>query len=83
MAEELVKLLSEEQFDFICEEFELTDVMLNDLSDDDVEDVYEGLADIEVEETMKADEENKDISERGRIASEIVTLWGNVFAEED
>ena len=76
-------LLNQEQNDFILEEFSMTQDQLLGLSDEDLDDLYEELAGIEVEETMKAEETGAALSDRGRITSEIVTVWGNAYAEMD
>ena len=78
---DFLDLLNPEQLDFIAEEFSMTQKQLSGLSDEALDEIYENLGDIEVEETMDADETGADLSERGRIASEIVTVWGNAYAK--
>ncbi|MBE6898455.1 MAG: ADP-ribosylglycohydrolase [Ruminococcaceae bacterium] len=51
------------------------------MNDDELDDVYDRICDIEVDETYEAGDD--ELSERGQIAEDIVTLWGNALAEEN
>ncbi len=79
-----IQYLTEEQLDFIEREFGFSKEALFSLDEDSIyDDVYDKCCDIEIEETIDAlDRENEEITDRGRIASDIVTLLGNTLMED-
>ena len=75
-----VEELRDEHFSFIEKEFGITAEEIFRFDDDELDEkVYEPLCEIEIEEIPRTDEEEE--SERCRLASEIVTILGNSFAE--
>lgn len=80
-AKKVVGFLDESQLSFIQEEFGHDPDALSDLSDEDFEKLYDRLGDIEVEETMAADD--GDLSDRGKMAESIVTAIGNELYRPD
>lgn len=78
---EVLKELSKEQVDFICQECKITKDELNTFDDDELYDkVYDAMCDIECAEAPRDEEEE---SERCTIASDIVTLLGNTIEDDD
>lgn len=75
------ELLNNEQVKFICNEFDTNEETLKAMSDDDFSDLYDKIADIEITETMKADD--GELSKRGSTAADIVTVVGNGIYIED
>ncbi len=73
-------LLNDEQIDFICGEFKIDRTALENMGEDELNSVYEGLCDIEVDETCIAGDNA--MSERGETVSDIVTVVGNEIASE-
>lgn len=71
--------LSNEQVDFLCDEFGFTKTELKEKTEGEYDELYDKLCDIEVEETPLDD---TSVSERGEMASSIVTIVGNYFAEK-
>lgn len=47
------------------------------MSDDEIDELYDQIADIEVDETVDADRDGRDLTERGKTAEGIVTVIGN------
>jgi hypothetical protein len=80
-AEKVKKLLSQAQLDFIKEEFGHDSDALGSMSDDEIDYLYELIADIEVDETAEAG--NGKLSDRGRMAESIVTAIGNELYRPD
>lgn len=74
-------LLNDEQVKFICNEFDTNEEAIKAMSDDDFIDLYDKIADIEISETMKADE--GELSKRGLTAADIVTVIGNELYFDD
>ena len=72
-----VKKLDDFQLDFLNEEMGIDREMLMNALEEELDDIYDRLCDIECEETPNEGE----ISKRGRIAADIVTLWGDAIAE--
>lgn len=62
--------MNSQQIDFLEKEFNVTQETLARLSRDEIGDLYERIADIEVEETMKY--MDSDLSERGKTAVSLV-----------
>ncbi len=74
-----VERLEDEHFVFIQAELGITPEKVFSFTDEEVnERIYEPMCNIEIEETLKDDEEE---TERGFIASDIVTILGNSMAE--
>jgi len=80
-AEKVKKLLSQSQLDFIKEEFGHDPKAIGSMSDDEIDYLYERIADIEIDETISAGEGK--LSDRGRMAESIVTLVGNELYRPD
>lgn len=75
--------LSDVQFRFILSEFGIDEVAFRALSDDDLDNLYDEIGFIEVEETMAADEQERELTDRGKVAVSIVTLIGNELYQSD
>lgn len=71
--------LNDKQIAFLCNEFSITKEDIEKKSEDELNELYERICDIECEETPPDD---SDMSERGEMASAIVTIVGNYFAKE-
>lgn len=69
--------LSDDQFKFILDEFGVDEDAFLALPDDALDDLYDEIGFIEVEETMAADDQDRGLSDRGKAAVGIVTLIGN------
>lgn len=83
-AQKAVKLLSQVQLDFIEVEIDVDKEAIEKMSDQEFSDLYDTICDIEVEETMKSEDEGTEPSEREKMAENIVTLLGNeLYAQED
>lgn len=83
-AQKAVKLLSQVQLDFIEVEIGVDKEAIEKMSDQEFSDLYDTICDIEVEETMKSEDEGTEPSEREKMAENIVTLLGNeLYAQED
>lgn len=74
-----LKDLTETQIDFLCEEFALEKSELMGATEDILDSIYDDLCEIEVDETIDAG--NGELSDRGKIVSDIVTTFGNAIAE--
>ncbi len=70
-------LLSQAQLNFIQSELGRDADSLSVLGDNDIDNLYDRICDIEVEETMNAG--SGELSERGKMAEGIVTLIGNAL----
>jgi hypothetical protein len=73
--------LSKNQVDSLCRLTGFDSEKIGGMSDNELEKVYDTLCSIEVDETVKAGE--RELSDRGKAASELVTLFGNAIAEEN
>lgn len=81
-AEKVISILSQAQLDFIHSELGCDKDTLGKMDDDAVDDLYDRICDIEVEETVAADD--NELSERGKMAVGIVTVIGNeLYGQED
>ncbi len=80
---EFIKALKEDQIQFICEEFSVSEDSLSNMTREQIGDLYEKLCEIEIEEAIKADNNGEEISPRGEMAADIVTAWGNMLWEDD
>ena len=76
----VIEEMTETQIDFICEELKIRKDLLLEASEDDLGEIYDILCDIESSETPTDD---SPLSERCKIVSDIVTLWGNAIAEAE
>ena len=75
-----VKELTQRQIDFICEEAKTKEEELFQMSDNDLyEKVYDVMCDIECAETP---DDGEKLSERCKLASDIVTTMGNALASD-
>ena len=73
-----VKEMNKQQIEFIEKEFGIDSDSLTVLDEDKIyEKIYDPCCVIEEVETVATLDDNTELSERGKIASEIVTLLGN------
>lgn len=82
-AEAVLDVLSQTQLDFIEQEFGYTKKAIAAMSDDEIDELYDQIADIEVDETVDADRDGRDLTERGKTAEGIVTVIGNELYRPD
>lgn len=82
-AEAVLDVLSQTQLDFIEQEFGYTKEAIAAMSDDEIDELYDQIADIEVDETADADRDGRDLTERGKTAEGIVTVIGNELYRPD
>lgn len=82
-AEAVLDVLSQTQLDFIEQEFGYTKEAIAAMSDDEIDELYDQIADIEVDETVDADRGGRDLTERGKTAEGIVTVIGNELYRPD
>ena len=82
-AEVVFDVLSQTQLDFIEQEFGYTREVIASMSDDEVDELYDQIADIEVDETVDADRDGRDLTERGKTAEGIVTVIRNELYRPD
>ena len=82
-AEAVLDVLSQTQVDFIEQEFGDTKEAIAAMSDDEIDELYDQIADIEVDETVDADRDGRDLTERGKTAEGIVTVIGNELYRPD
>lgn len=82
-AEAVLDVLSQTQLDFIEQEFGYTKEAIAAMSDDEIDELYDQIADIEVDETVDADRDGRDLTERGKTAEGIVTVIGNELYRPD
>ena len=82
-AEAVLDVLSQTQLDFIEQEFGYTKEAIAAMSDDEIGELYDQIADIEVDETVDADRDGRDLTERGKTAEGIVTVIGNELYRPD
>lgn len=82
-AEAVLGVLSQTQLDFIEQEFGYTKEAIAAMSDDEIDELYDQIADIEVDETVDADRDGRDLTERGKTAEGIVTVIGNELYRPD
>lgn len=75
-----VKKLTDEQISFLCEEFGCKKDILFDMTEEELDYIYDTLCDLEVEELCKSGDGS--LSERAEFVSEIVTVFGNEIAKE-
>lgn len=69
--------LTHTQVDFVCNERSLTKEQLFSMTEEELDDVYEAMCEIEITETP----DSGDLSDRCKLASDVVTVMGNALAE--
>ena len=78
---EVLKDLTKEQINFICEECGITEEQLLAMDEDVLYDeVYDVMCDIECAETPAS---NEPLSEHCAMAAELVTILGNTIEDDD
>lgn len=78
---EVLKDLTTEQIEFICNECSITEEELYAMDDDMLYDrVYDVMCDIECAETLSSDEP---LSDHCQMAADLVTILGNTLRTED
>lgn len=82
-AEVVLDVLSQTQLDFIERELGYAREAIKAMSDDEIDEMYDQIADIEVDETVDADRDGRDLTERGKTAEGIVTIIGNELYRPD
>lgn len=82
-AEIILDVLSQTQLDFINQEFGYTKESIAAMSDNEIDKLYDQIADIEVDETVDADRDGRDLTERGKTVEGIVTVIGNGLYRHD
>lgn len=82
-AKAILGILSQTQLDFIKQEFGYTKEAVEDMSDEEIDELYDQIANIEVDETVDADRNGCDLTERGKTAEGIVTVIGNELYRPD
>lgn len=82
-AEVVLNALSQTQIDFIEAELGFGREAIAAMSDDDIDQMYDRISDIEVDETVDADREGRELTERGKTAEGIVTVIGNELYRPD
>jgi len=76
-----LKNLTDEQIDFICAEAKIGKENLMGATEEELDGIYDLMCDIEIAEIPDSDTEEE--SDRCRLASSIVTLFGNAIAEAE
>lgn len=71
--------LDQDAKEFICAEFFLTEKEFLAMVEDDLDDLYDKLCDIEHVETPS---DNLPLTERGEMVESIVTIVGNYFSKK-
>lgn len=75
--------LSEEQLDFVCSEFNIDKEQLLSMTDDEIYDnIYDPCCIIEEVEIVATLDDDSELSQRGALASSIVTVLGEAIDEE-
>ena len=77
--QDALKDLTETQIEFLCAEFSLSKDELLAAEESHLDELYDDLCCMEVDEITKAG--NGELSDRGKIVSAIVTTFGNAIAE--
>lgn len=76
-ADTVLKILSQEQLEFIKAELGFDAAAIKEMDDDAIDEMYDKICDIEIDETMAAEGRNGEYSDRERMAEGIVTIIGN------
>ena len=71
--------LDQDAKEFLYKEFSLTEREFLAMTEDDLDDMYDKLCDIEHAETLS---NNSPLTERGEIVESIITIVGNYFSEK-
>lgn len=71
--------LDQTAISFICKEFSLTKKQFKEMTEDQLDELYEKLCDVETDEIPEG---SGSATERGEMAASIVTIVGNYFAEK-
>ncbi len=72
--------LTERQLEFLQEEFGLTLEEIEKMEEEQFDDFYNKLCDIEEDELSQCDDpDGEDLSERCMVAGDLVTIFGNTF----
>ena len=71
--------LDQDAKEFICTEFFLTEKEFLAMVEDDLDDLYDKLCDMEHAETPS---DNSPLTERGEMVESIVTIVGNYFSQK-
>ena len=66
------------QKEFICDEAGISIEELNAASEKQLDEIYDMLCEIEIEESIS----DSELSDRGKLAESLVTLMGNALAED-
>ncbi len=82
-ARAVLDVLSQPQLDFIEQELGYAVEDIEAMSDDEIDQMYDRIADIEVDETADADREGRDLTDRGKLAESIVTVIGDELYRPD
>lgn len=77
--QETISKMTETQIEFICSESNITAEELRTASEEKLDEIYDLLCDIECEETPDEGE----LSHRGKLAVDLVSLMGNAIAESE
>ena len=70
--------MTERQKKFICDEFRITEDDLMNSTEEELDAIYDGLCEIEIEETVPGE-----LTDRGKIAEDLVTLMGLAIAKDE
>ena len=76
-----LNVLNLSQLEFIKEETDVDEEDIKKMTDDEFAELYDQIADIEIEEVCSAEDE--EVSERGNIAADIVTAVGEELYYDD
>ena len=71
--------LNKEMVVFLYKEFSLSENDFQAMTEDELDDLYDKLCDIESAETLS---DNSPLTERGKMVESIVTIVGNYFSEK-
>jgi len=71
--------LDQEAVAFLYNEFELSANDFQAMTEDELDDLYDQLCDIEIAETPS---DNSPLTKRGKMVESIVTIVGNYFSEK-
>ena len=76
---EAFRQLSREAIEFLCKEFKLSQNSFFTMTENDFDDLYDKLCDIEHAETPSDD---SPLTERGKMVESIITIVGNYFSQK-
>lgn len=75
-----IKTLNESQIVFLSKEMNFSEESLLGMSEDELRNVFDKVCDIEIDEACNAADE---ISERGKMAADIVTVISNAIQKSE